>query len=83
MLFWWLEFGARMLGFGARIGLCWKSKFFYFSYCLSLFVNSKHHENDTKKTVMTTVINREKVEIEIEIEIEIRTFALNHAPEKM
>jgi len=46
-------------------------------------VNSKHHENDTKKTVMTTVINREKVEIEIEIEIEIRTFALNHAPEKM
>jgi len=30
VLFWWLEFGARMLGFGARIELCWKFKFFNF-----------------------------------------------------
>jgi len=59
VLLWWLEFGARMLGFATRIGLCWKFKFFYFSCfpcCLSLLVNSKHHENDTKNNVMTTVI---------------------------
>jgi len=63
MLFWWLEFEAQMLGFGARIGLCWKFKFFYFSYfpcCLSLLVNSKHHENNTKNNVMTIVINPPK-----------------------
>ena len=57
----WLKFGARMLGFKARIRLCWKSKFFYFSCfpcCLSLLVNSKHHENDTKNNVMTAVIGK-------------------------